>query len=113
MFVEGLVLDVVVCITCCTVVPSELRDGVSYHTRTRHVTARTQLEDVAVRFDNGWNRLLGQSCDEVHVLESGDTSGQPTQLDSVLIANHSCVDHHRVVLVADGGNVSLNLVALP
>ena len=74
VLVARLVLNVVVCITSCSVVPLMLacrhchdrlctfHARVSCRTRTQHVTTRTQLEKNAVRFDDGWTRLPGQSC---------------------------------------------------
>ena len=42
----------------------ELHAGISCRTRTRQVTARMQMEEDAIRFDNVWNPVLGQSCHE-------------------------------------------------
>ena len=36
----------------------------SCRTRTLHVTARIELEEDVVCFDDGWTKLLGQSCRE-------------------------------------------------
>ena len=81
---------------------------------------RIRLDTDAVRFDNACSRLLGQSCDESLAAVVAFTSLNPathlvSQFRSIqfLSLDLSCVDHHRVVLVADGGNVFLNLVTLP
>ena len=40
----------------------ELHANVSCRARIQQVAARVQLEEDAVRFDHGWNRLLGRRC---------------------------------------------------
>ena len=45
----------------------DLHAGVSYRTRTQHVTARTQVEENAARFGDVWHKL-GQSCQRASAL---------------------------------------------
>ena len=49
-------------------------------TRIRHVAVRVQLEEDAVRFDNVWNKLLGQRCHEIFVARDAFMSLNPGTL---------------------------------
>ena len=51
-----------------------------HRTRIRHVAVRVRMEEVAVRFGNVWNTLLGQRCHESLVADDAFLSLNPGTL---------------------------------